>query len=103
MKKSLEDKLRDAFKAGRLKGLHGDNYFDAPLDEDEYIESLKKSKELIEDKVSFTYSFLRRKIDWAQFCDLTGIDYYAIRNGFELKDSEIFYITESQAKKYNLL
>lgn len=59
--------------------------------------------EVEEDKISFTYSFLRRKIDWEQFCDLTGIDYYAIRNGYEIKDDEIFYITESKAKQFNLI
>ena len=56
-----------------------------------------------EEKVSFTYSFLRRKIDWEQFCDLTGIDYYAKANGYEVKDNEIFYITESKAKQFNLI
>lgn len=56
-----------------------------------------------EDKISFTYSFLRRKIDWEKFCDLTGIDYYAKANGFEIKDSEVFYITESKAKQFNLI
>ena len=56
-----------------------------------------------EDKISLTYSFLRRKLDWEAFCDLTGIDYYAKANGYEIKDSEIFEITESKAKQYNLI
>jgi len=101
MKKPLENKLRDAFRAGRASGLHN-SYYDAPLDEDEYIESLK-GVVAEEDKISFTFSFLRRKIDWEQFCDLTGVDYYATRNGFEIKDSEVFYITESQAKKLKFI
>lgn len=60
-------------------------------------------EEVEEETVSFTYSFLRRKIDWEQFCDITGIDYYATRNGFEIKDHEIFEIKESIAKQYGLL
>lgn len=67
------------------------------------LQNFHFDKEVEEDKISFTYSFLRRKIDWEKFCDLTGIDYYAKANGWEVKDTEIFYITESQAKKYNLL
>lgn len=38
-----ENDIRDAFKAGVTKGEH-QSYFDAPLDEDEYILKLKKSK-----------------------------------------------------------
>lgn len=56
-----------------------------------------------EDKISFTYSFLRRKIDWEQFCNLTGIDYYAKANGYQINDNEVFYIAESKAKKLNLI
>lgn len=102
--KYTEEDLRKAFRAGSERGAfdHAGNYFDAPFDEDEYIESLNLSV-VEEDKISFTYSFLRRKLDWEQFCDLTGIDYYAKRNGYEIEDSEIFYITESKAKQFNLI
>ncbi len=102
MKKSLEEKLRDAFRAGRASGLHT-SYYDAPLDEDEYIDSLKKSKELIEDKVSFTYSFLMRKLSWGEFCDLTGTNEWAKNEGGEFKDNDIYYVTESKAKQFNLI
>lgn len=101
MKKYTEEDLREAYRAGRLSGVHN-SYFDAPLDEDEYIDSLKEA--VIEDeKISFTYSFLRRKIDWEEFCDLTGVDYYAKREGYEIKDSEIFEISESKAKELGLI
>lgn len=60
-------------------------------------------EEVEEETVSFTYSFLRRKLDWIEFCDITGIDYYATRNGFEIKDHETFEIKESIAKQYGLL
>ena len=38
-----EKDIRNAFKAGLTKGNHK-SYFDAPLDEDEYIEELKQVK-----------------------------------------------------------
>lgn len=63
----------------------------------------KTVKNTEEDKISYSYSFLRRKMNWEEFCDMAGIDYYAVKNGLEIKDSEIFYVAESQAKKFNLL
>lgn len=68
-----------------------------------FIKGYYKTEKVVEDNISFTYSFLRRKIDWEEFCKLTGVDYYATRNGFEIKDSDIFYITESKAKQFNLI
>lgn len=67
-----EEDLRKAFRAGIQRGYFDgeNNYFDAPFDEDEYIESLNPSVE--EDKISFTYSFLHRKLDWLTFYNLTG-------------------------------
>lgn len=99
-----EEDLRKAFQAGKERGAfdYAGNYFDAPLDEDEYINSLNKLV-IEEEKIPFTYAFLRRKLDWEEFCDLTGIDCYAIRNGFEIKDTEMFNVTESKAKEYNLI
>jgi hypothetical protein len=86
-----EKDLRKAFHAGSIRGifLEKDEYapFYIPLDEDEYIDNLKETV-VEEDEVSFTYSFLRRKIDWEEFCDLTGF---------------LFYITESKAKRFNLI
>ncbi len=67
------------------------------------LQDFEFDKEVEEDKISFTYSFLRRKIDWMQFCELTGTNEWAINEGAEFKDSDIYYLTESQAKKYNLL
>lgn len=103
MKTYTEEDLRLAFQAGRERGAfdQAGNYFDAPLDEDEYIESL--NPKIDEETIYFSYSFLRRKLDWKQFCDLTGVDYYAIRNGYEIKDTENFPIKESKAKEFNLI
>ena len=56
-----------------------------------------------EDKISFTYSFLRRKLDWLEICELTGLSEYCRAEGYEIKDDEVFYITESKAKQFNLI
>lgn len=41
--KYTEEDVRNAFKAGLTKGNHK-SYFDAPLDEDEYLTELKQVK-----------------------------------------------------------
>jgi hypothetical protein len=102
--KYTEEDLRKAFQAGTSYGtdLSENGLYCTEDDENDYINSLKKTV-IEEDKVSFTYSFLRRKASWEEFCVLTGIDYYAKTNGWEVKDDELFYITESKAKEYNLI
>jgi len=42
---NIEELLRDAFRAGMNKGSH-QSYFDAPLDEAEYIDSIKDKLKL---------------------------------------------------------
>jgi hypothetical protein len=44
--KNIEELLRDAFRAGMNKGSH-QSYFDAPLDETEYIDSIKDELKLL--------------------------------------------------------
>ena len=56
-----------------------------------------------EDKISFTYSFLSRKLDWEKFCDLTGTNEWAKNEGAEFNDNDIYYVTESKAKQFNLI
>lgn len=56
-----------------------------------------------EEEIPFTYSFLRRKMDWEKFCDLTGTNEWAKNEGAEFKDNDIYYITESKAKQFNLI
>ena len=67
-----------------------------------YNDNFKESV-VEEDKISFTYSFLRRKLDWLEICELTGLSEYCRAEGYEIKDDEVFYITESKAKQFNLI
>ena len=99
MKTYTEEDLRNAYRSGLDYGRWyqiGD-YMDEPMTEDEYIESLNPQQEE-ENKIPMTYGFLRSRISWEKFCDITGIDYYAKREGYEIKDDELFYYTESQVK-----
>lgn len=101
MKTFTEEDLRKAFQAGVDWGMQYVSGTMDALDEDEYIESLQ-SEPIEEETISFTYSFLRRKLDWMEFCELTGVSEYALRDGYEIKDYEIFIISESKAKQFNL-
>jgi hypothetical protein len=67
---------------------------------DETLVTITKPDEKL---IGFSYAFLKRKLDWDEICRLTGVDYYALNRGFEIKDNEIFEIEESIAKSYNLL
>lgn len=103
MKQYTEEDLRKAFRAGSENGI--DNYNSNgmyTLDEDEYIGKLSKEIEE-ESKITFSWAFLRRKLEWTEFCDLTGIDYYATREGYEIKDTDTFEVTEQKAKEFNLI
>ena len=97
-----EEDLRKAFRAGVAYKAECNGFFGNRANEDEYINSLKP-KEVEEDLISFTYSFLRRKLDWVEFCVLTGVNYYARSEGYEIKDNEVFEILESDAIKFGLL
>ena len=99
-----EEDLRKAFQAGCARGAHNQsgNYFDAPLDEDEYIESLKDKKEELK-TIPFTYFHLHNQLGWERFCDLTGTSIYARKEGYEIEYDEVFFISESDAKKFNLI
>jgi hypothetical protein len=68
-----------------------------------FIKGIVPKKEVKDEKISFTYSFLRRILNWEEFCNLTGVDYYAKREGYEIKDNEVFEISELKAKKIGLI
>ena len=98
-----EEDLRLAFQAGMDRGAfeQSGSYFDAPLDENEYIKSLNPKPK--EETISFTYSFLQRKLGREEFCELTGTNYYALNEGYTIQDNEIFKIEESKAKEFKLI
>lgn len=104
MKKYREEDLRLAFKAGSERGafIQAGNYFDAPLDENEYIESLNPKTEE-EKEILITYGLIKATCGWSKFCDVTDGNHYAINEFGGYEDREVFYITESQAKQLKFI
>lgn len=103
MKKSLENKLREAFRAGLRYGVDSDRWGNQSIqpDEDQYINSMLFDAQEEEKDIPVTYYQIRTTCGWSKWCDITGSNNYALNEGYEPKDSEIFYITKSQAKKLN--
>jgi len=99
-----EEEIRKAYEQGAKDYCRSSKSLTEFLssDVDEYMDIINLP-EPKEEEIPFSYSFLRRKLEWEQFCDLTGVGYYARNEGYEIKDSEIFEITESKAKQYNLI
>lgn len=56
-----------------------------------------------EETIPLTYGLLSRKIYWYDLHTLIGVGYYALNDGFEIKDTEVFDIKISDAEKYGLL
>lgn len=54
-------------------------------------------------KIPLTYAYLEKKLEWVDFCELTGTDYYAILNGMVIKDEEVFWVDEVRAKELELI
>jgi hypothetical protein len=104
MKTYTEEDLREAFRSGVKLGDHQGkgNYYDRPLDEDEYIKSLEPKSEEVE-LIPFTYAYLKRKLDWTDFCDITGVSHYALNEGFVIEDTEIFKIEKELAIQSKLI
>ena len=104
MKTYTEQDLRLAFQAGinRGKYLQSGNYYNEPLDEDEYIDSFNFKIEK-ESTIGFTFGYLQRKLDWDDICAITGLSYYCRSKGYIIENSEVFRIKKSIAKQYNLI
>lgn len=104
MKTYTEEDLRLAFQAGSERGafIQSGSYFDAPLDEDEYIESLNAPKEE-EEEIPITYGLIKATCGWYDFAEVTNRNVYTVKEFGDFKANEVFYITESQAKQLKFI
>jgi len=102
MKKYIEEDLRKAFEAGSSYGSH-DSYFDKPLDEDEYIDSLKEKVEKDNETIPITYGLIKATCGWSKFAEVCDKNVYAINEYGDYEPNEVFYITEIQAKQLNFI
>jgi len=89
------DDLRRAFQAGSERGAFdaNHNYFDAPLDEDEYIESITNVEKIVIQTIPVTYSLIKITVGWSRFCDVTGYNHYTINEFGDFDDNHKFNIT----------
>lgn len=106
MKIYTEEDLRQAYSQGAKDYCRSSKWIGEFLnsDVDEFLDIVRYNdlKE-VEEEIIFSYSFLRRKLGWEEFCDLTGINRYAKAEGYEIKNTDTFQIKESQAVKFGLL
>ena len=89
---NLETLLRDAFKAGRQKGAH-QSYYDAPLDEDEYVNSIKdeineaivfNENKKLREALNHVLSVIENNDNWWIDCpDRGGFDVDLIKNALK--------------------
>tara|TARA_R110000796_G_scaffold126793_3_gene241772 strand:+ start:1533 stop:1853 length:321 start_codon:yes stop_codon:yes gene_type:complete len=104
-KEYTEEDIKLAFEAGVDYGAfayYSDN--DEAMDWDLYLITIKKPKEVDEAKdIPVTYFQIKHGPEWSKWCDVVGGNVYAISEGYEPDDSELFYITNSQARKLKFI
>ena len=66
----------------------------------DFLKNGFKETTVEEKTIPLTAGYLLKKLDWEEFCDLTGIDYYAKIEGRVIKDDEVFHIPESKVKQF---
>jgi len=52
--------------------------------------------------IPITYATIKRKIGWSKFAEMTNRNVYAINEGVDFEDREMFYISEEQANSLGL-
>lgn len=96
-----EEDLRNAFRAGQERGRFDANYnyFDAPFDEDEWVKSYTEPVEEEEEKITVTYSMIKKTCGWSKFCDVTDGNHWAINEFGDFDDNHTFEVTKTQFNK----
>lgn len=56
-----------------------------------------------EKDVPVLFYTIKNKIGWSKWCDVVGGNHYAINEGYNPNDREVFYCTNSQAEELNIL
>ncbi|MGL5713273.1 MAG: hypothetical protein ACRCX2_09660 [Paraclostridium sp.] len=96
-----EKDLRKAYTEGWYTR-QDNSYADITESIDEFIESFNsQSKE--EKEIPITYGLIKATCGWSKFAEETNRNVYVIKEFGEYEDREVFYITESQAKKLKFM
>lgn len=108
IKKQLEDQI-----GGEIDDIDGSGTLQAILSgltDDELWQYLSKEKreaidQEIRDRecVPITYFQIKEGPGWSRYCDVTGGNHYALNEGFEPKDSEVFRIQRKHARKLGFI
>lgn len=95
---STHEKLREI-----LRSYGNEEWGDCIIDEICFTFGYATTTDIEEkEEVKIPITFYQiKKVGWGKYCDVTGGNHYAINEGFSPKDSDIFYITEEQAKQLN--
>jgi hypothetical protein len=90
----LEDKLSyDETKEGKRWGKLINKLQDFNFDE-----KVEEQKE-----IPITYGLIKAKVGWSEFAEVCGFNVYAVKEFGHYEGREVFYITESQAKKLGFI
>jgi hypothetical protein len=54
-------------------------------------------------EIPITYGLIKAKVGWSEFAEVCGLNVYAVKEFGHYEDREVFYITESQAKKLGFI
>ena len=97
-----ENDLREAFKAGRVKGTYP-SYLQGEMDEDEWVEYYTKEPIIEEKTVPITLGMIKMTCGWSRYCDVvTSANPYML-NEWSVEDSEIFDVKITDAKELDLI
>ena len=98
-----EEDLRNAYKAGVVTGSeYSDPHFYELL-ENEWIDDYATHVQKQEEIVPVTFYTIKNKCGWSKYCDVTGGNHYAINEGFNPDDREIFDVKISHARELGLI
>lgn len=94
--RNLTSKIDDAYRPYTYRNNKG-----CRLVED-FILEMDDEEKIVEETIPINFGTLSRKIDWNELHGIIHVGYYAMQEGFEIKDTEIFQIPLSVVEKYNL-
>lgn len=98
---STHNKLREIIVS------HGnDEYGDCIVDEICFLFGYATTTDIEDEEepknVPVLYYTIKNSIGWSRWCDVTGGNHYALKEGYNPKDNEVFYCTPSQAIKLGI-
>lgn len=108
IKKQLADQI-----AGEMDDLEGSGTLMSVLgyltDDDLWANLSKEKRDMVDQKIQdiktvpITYFQIKEGPGWAQYCDVTGGNHYALKERGEPDDSEIFRIQRKHARELGLI